>query len=137
MVVIKLFLLCYWLIEGPGERNIETVLAKIKICLVFGRFITSGISNGGTSTLFLPERLGFPLYPEIFYIITQWSCAAHQDHFGSCRYRTPDLCPRSPGAQPISHHISQNKTSAEIVIQSTIDPIFFSFPPKHACCLNS
>ena len=30
-----------------------------------------------------------------FYIITQWSPAAHQDHCGRCRIRTRDICPRS------------------------------------------
>ena len=39
-------------------------------------------------------RVGFPLYPEVFYIMHN-DPAAHQDHCGRCCIRTRDLCPRS------------------------------------------
>ena len=33
--------------------------------------------------------------PELFYIITHYDPAAHQDHWGRCRIRTRDICHRS------------------------------------------
>ena len=55
---------------------------------------------------FFVPGVGFPLYPEIFYIITQWSCSAS----GSL-WEMPDSNPRhlpqKCGALPMSHHISK------------------------------
>ena len=76
--------------------------------------------------VFFASGVGFSLFPEIFYIISQWSCSA-SDYCGRCRIRTRDLCPRnlvryqwattslqwattsptmSHHISPMSHHIS-------------------------------
>ena len=45
--------------------------------------------------IFFASGVGFPLYPEMFYIHYHNDPAAHQDHCGRCRIQTWDLCPRS------------------------------------------
>ena len=41
---------------------------------------------------YFASAVGFPLYPEIFYIISQWP-AAHQNHCGRCRFEPRTLAP--------------------------------------------
>ena len=61
---------------------------------------------------FFASGIGFPLYPEIFYIIHN-DPAAHQDYSGRYRIRTRNLSPRSPvryqwtTTSLISHHKSK------------------------------
>ena len=54
---------------------------------------------------FFSSVVGFPLYTEIFYIISQWSCSA-----SGPLWEMPDLnpepLPQKSGALPMSQHIS-------------------------------
>ena len=57
---------------------------------------------------FFSSGVGFPLFPEIFYIISQWSCSASESLWEMLDLN-PGPLPQKSGALPMSHHISTNE----------------------------
>ena len=55
--------------------------------------------------LFIASVVGYPLYTEFFYIITQWSCSA-SGSLWEMPDSNPGPLPQKSGALPMSHHIS-------------------------------
>ena len=75
----------------------------------------------------------FPsLYPEFFYIITQWSCSA-SGSLGELPDSIPEPLPQKSGVLPMSHQISQWESWSWSWSPNLIDSLL-SFPSQLVHC---